>query len=112
VGTHVQVIFWVLGEYGTLAPIPAADVMGRMCATADTHSFGDATKGFLLAAVGKLAAQARMPITPAAEELLHASQSSHNIDLQQRALEVQALLECVPGQTPQLSLSSTFVSWF
>eukprot|EP00884_Botryococcus_braunii_P007982 jgi/Botrbrau1/17185/Bobra.0157s0076.1 len=89
----LQVIFWVLGEYGTLSPVPPADLIEQLRAAADTHTFGDTARGFLLPAIGKIAAHAGLSVLPpGAEELLHASQSSHNLDLQQRSLEVQALL--------------------
>lgn len=94
-GGCLQVIFWVLGEYGSLASVPTDQLIEQLRATADTHTFGDTARGFLLTAIGKLAAHAgKSLLPPGAEELVHACQSSHNLDVQQRSLELQALLRC------------------
>ena len=90
---HVQVICWVLGEYGSESREGAAGVMERLAAIPDTSSVGDDVRACLVAALGKLGAlldHKRMP--DPADELLHCSAASHDLDLQQRALEALALL--------------------
>lgn len=94
----MQVICWVLGEYGLVAREGPASVMEQLAAIPDSQSVGDDVRACLLSAVGKLGAQLGQGRLPAAaEEQLHLSAASHNIDLQQRALEALAILKCVPG---------------
>ncbi len=57
--TCVQVIFWVLGEYGTQADIGAAGVMEKVAAVAERRSLSDTVRGYMLTAIAKLVAQAR-----------------------------------------------------
>lgn len=49
-------------------------------------------RGVLLLALGKLSTQSGRALTPDASSLLAAATSSGSVELQQRALEVQALL--------------------
>lgn len=49
-------------------------------------------RGVLLLALGKLSAQSGRQLTPDAQVLLTAATASSSVELQQRALEVQALL--------------------
>ena len=49
-------------------------------------------------AVIHLAAQAGVPLGPGGEELLASAATSHSADLQQRALELRALLACAPSR--------------
>lgn len=88
----MQVICWVLGEYGTLADIPVESVIDKMAAILDTQKATDAVRGFLVTAFGKLCSQAGCRLTPQAEEVLHDAANSRNLDLQQHALEISALL--------------------
>ena len=68
-------------------------MMERLAAIPDTQSMGDEVRACLVSSLGKLGAQAGQDRLPdAADELLHLSAASHNIDLQQRALEALALL--------------------
>ena len=56
----VQVIFWVLGEYGAQADIGAAGVMEKVAAVGERRSLSDTVRGYMLTAVAKLVAQARL----------------------------------------------------
>ena len=51
----------------------------------------------MVSALGKLAAQAGRPLTPDAAALLEAATRAESVALQQRALEVQALLRAAPA---------------
>lgn len=86
-------ICWVLGEYGSEAREGIAGVMERLAAIPDTQSIGDDVRSCLVSALGKLGAHVGHGRIPdAADELLQCSAASHNIDLQQRAVEALALL--------------------
>ncbi|KAK9809765.1 hypothetical protein WJX73_004225 [Symbiochloris irregularis] len=101
----LKVICWVLGEYGSEAREGTAAVMERLAAIPDSQSIGDDVRACLISALGKLGAQLGQatPLPDAASELLHCSATSHDIDLQQRALEALALLSG-PLQTRQVAL--------
>lgn len=60
-------------------------------------------KGWVVSALGKLAAQAGRPLTPDAAALVEAAARSEAVELQQRALEVQALLR-TPAATQRAVL--------
>lgn len=92
-------ICWVLGEYGTLADIPVDSVIDKLAGILDSHSVSDAVKGYLITALGKLCSQAQCSLSPQAHQLLHDAANSRNLDLQQHALEVQALLRSVANTT-------------
>ena len=93
----MQVICWVLGEYGTVAGASAGEVMDQLCAITDTQSVSDGVRGFMLTAFSKLVAQSGTRLTPAAQEIVHAAASSVSTDLQQRALELETLCRCAYG---------------
>ncbi|CAL8463047.1 g2581 [Coccomyxa elongata] len=99
----LKVICWVLGEYGTLAPGGAPAVLERLVDLAEGQALPDEVRGYLLTALAKLHAQAGLPLSPPAVQLLHDAASSHNVDLQLRALQTQALLEG-PASTRQGAL--------
>ena len=84
----------MLGEYGSLAPGGAAAAVEKLVDLAEAQALPDEVRGYLLTALGKLHAQAGLPLGPAAEQLLHDAASSHNVDLQLRATQIMALLEC------------------
>jgi hypothetical protein len=54
----VQVILWVLGEYGGLADIGPAGVLQALSTLAEEHTLSDPVRGYLLTAMAKLALQA------------------------------------------------------
>lgn len=86
----------MLGEYGTLAPGGAPAVVERLMDLAEGCALPDEVRGYLLSALAKLHAQAGLPLGPPASQLLHDAASSHNVDLQLRAVQTQALLQCGP----------------
>lgn len=88
----LQVICWVLGEYGTVSGSSAGEVMDQLADIPETQTVSDAVRGYMLTAFGKLAAQSGAPLTAAAHEILQSASRSANPDLQQRALELQSLL--------------------
>ena len=95
----------MLGEYGGLAPGGAAAARDRLVATGEAAALSDDIRGYLLAALAKLCAQAGLPLGPAGEELVAAAASSHSADLQQRALELRALLACASASACKISLN-------
>lgn len=95
----------MLGEYGGLAPGGAAAARDRLVATGEAAALSDDIRGYLLAALAKLCAQAGLPLGPAGEELVAAAAASHSADLQQRALELRALLACASPSACKISKS-------
>ncbi|CAM9897356.1 unnamed protein product [Scytosiphon promiscuus] len=85
----MQVMAWVLGEYGSLASPPRGprEVSTKLCAVASGPSFRDPTTcGFVVTALMKLSAQSGEVSPPVAHLLTLYSQSKQS-DLQQRCLE-------------------------
>lgn len=82
----------MLGEYGTASGVAASEVMDQLCSIVETQNVSDTVRGYMLTAFGKLASHFGQKLTPAAEEIQHSASLSANPDLQQRALELQALL--------------------
>ncbi|CAM9599365.1 unnamed protein product, partial [Hapterophycus canaliculatus] len=85
----MQVMAWVLGEYGSLASPPRGprEVSTALCAVASGPSFRDPTTcGFVVTALMKLSAQSGEVSPPVAHLLTLYSQSKQS-DLQQRCLE-------------------------
>ncbi|CAN0334943.1 unnamed protein product [Ascophyllum nodosum] len=85
----MQVMAWVLGEYGSLVSSPGGlrEVSSKLCAVASELSFRDPrTCGFVVTALMKLSAQAGEVSPPVAHLLTLYSQSKQS-DLQQRCLE-------------------------
>lgn len=54
-------------------------------------------RGWAVSALGKLAAQSGRPLTRDAAALLEAAARAESVELQQRALEVTALLRAAPA---------------
>ena len=50
-------------------------------------------KGYVLSALAKVHAQAQLPLGEGFEQLLHDAASSHNTDLQLRAVQIQSMFE-------------------
>lgn len=91
----LKVICWVLGEYGAPNdPERAYNVITKLVALVDQQTISDSAKGYLLSALAKLCCQTGASLTRDAEVFVRSSASSRNADLQQRALEIQALLSC------------------
>jgi AP-4 complex subunit epsilon-1 len=84
-----------LGEYGAPNdPERAYNVITKLVALVDQQTISDSAKGYLLSALAKLCCQTGASLTRDAEVFVRSSASSRNADLQQRALEIQALLSC------------------
>lgn len=66
--------------------------MDQLSSICETQNVSDTVRGYMLSAFGKLAAHSGNKLTPAAQELQITASMSANPDLQQRALELQALL--------------------
>lgn len=96
-----QTICWVLGEYGALAPrlppgraLPPAALLSKLVTCALAQQPSDATKGYLVNALTKVAAQSGCGVPPEGAALLKSLARSRNVDLQQRSQQAQALLRC------------------
>jgi len=117
----LKVVFWVLGEFGHLGPIPVGVLARRLSAILNLQGCGDGAKGFLITALTKLAARTaaregggrgssaggsggsqkdkddgEMAVAALlgseCRALLHRAACSQNVDLQQRSLELLALV--------------------
>ncbi|KAF5840736.1 adaptin N terminal region-domain-containing protein [Dunaliella salina] len=95
----LQVIVWVMGEYGHLAaanPGPRAltpsQVMTKLVNLLNRQKAGDLTRALLIPALGKLCVQGHCGLPPEAEAFVSVASRSSDVELQQRAYELQALL--------------------
>ena len=66
--------------------------MDQLCGITETQNVSDTLRGYMLSAFSKVAVHSGGRLTPAAQELQHVASMSANPDLQQRALELSALL--------------------
>ncbi|KAK9067866.1 hypothetical protein SSX86_011977 [Deinandra increscens subsp. villosa] len=94
----LQVICWVLGEYGTAdGKYSASYISGKLCDVAEAHSSDDIVKAYAVTALMKVycfekAAGRKMSLLPECQSLLEELSASHSSDLQQRAYEFQSIL--------------------
>lgn len=94
----LQVVCWVLGEYGSLASavdgrnLSTEQVVDKLCRIINLQKATDNIKGYIVSAILKLCAQTGCSLTPEAEDLVHKCTTSQSVDLQQRAFELQAIL--------------------
>eukprot|EP00249_Psilotum_nudum_P022263 c28444_g1_i1 orf=707-3676(+) len=94
----LQVICWVLGEYGTAdGTYSAAYIIGKLCDVAEAHPSDTVVKGYAITAITKIcafeiAAGRRAEIIPECQGFMDELSASHSTDLQQRAYELQAIL--------------------
>lgn len=94
----LQVICWVVGEYGTAdGAHSAAYIIGRLCDVAEAHPGDDVVKGYAISAITKIcsfeiAAGKKVHLIPECQSFVDELSASHSTDLQQRAYEFQALL--------------------
>lgn len=95
----LQVICWVLGEYGTAdGKYSASYISGKLCDVAEAHSSDDIVKAYAVTALMKVycfekAAGRKFNLLPECQSLLEELFASHSSDLQQRAYEFQAILD-------------------
>ncbi|GMH30012.1 hypothetical protein Nepgr_031855 [Nepenthes gracilis] len=94
----LQVICWVLGEYGTVdGKYSASYITGKLCDVAEAHSSDDTVKAYAVTALMKIyafeiAAGRKVEILPECQSLIEEMSASHSTDLQQRAYELQAVI--------------------
>ncbi|KAK9153064.1 hypothetical protein Sjap_000544 [Stephania japonica] len=95
----LQVICWVLGEYGTAdGKFSASYIAGKLCDVAEAYSNDNTVKAYAVTAIMKvfafeIAAGRRLELLPECQSLIDELSASHSTDLQQRAYEMQAILE-------------------
>jgi len=100
----LQVICWVLGEYGTLLDrVPEQDwnsmeIQESLCELMQSSNQDGVVQGYVLSAVSKLSARTQGKLSRDAEDLIRKSLSSKSTDLQQRALEIQSFINNSPKQ--------------
>ncbi|KAL2517322.1 AP-4 complex subunit epsilon [Abeliophyllum distichum] len=96
--TFLQVICWVLGEYGTAdGKYSASYITGKLCDAAEAHSTDDTVKAYAVTALMKIysfeiAAGRKVDMLPECQSLVEELLASHSTDLQQRAYELQAII--------------------
>ncbi|XP_077229897.1 AP-4 complex subunit epsilon-like isoform X2 [Tasmannia lanceolata] len=94
----LQVICWVLGEYGTAdGKFFAPYITGKLCDVGEAHSNDDTVKAYVVTAISKIcafeiAAGRKVELLPECQSLIDELSASHSTDLQQRAYELQAVL--------------------
>ncbi|KAL4383454.1 hypothetical protein GQ457_15G007720 [Hibiscus cannabinus] len=94
----LQVICWVLGEYGTAdGMFSASDVTGKLCDVAEACSSNETVKAYAVTALMKIyafeiAAGRKVDMLPECQSLMEELLASHSTDLQQRAYELQAVI--------------------
>jgi AP-4 complex subunit epsilon-1 len=93
----LEVIIWVVGEYGTLSGKSAVELMDALCAAVEAQSAGDAVRAQAMTACVKLAAAGGGGLSGAAARLTERCANSRDVDKQQRAHEILALLRESPA---------------
>ncbi|XWS62283.1 hypothetical protein CRYUN_Cryun07bG0196900 [Craigia yunnanensis] len=94
----LQVICWVLGEYGTAnGKFSASYITGKLCDVADAYSNDEPVKAYAVTALMKIyafeiAAGRKVDMLPECQSLMEELLASHSTDLQQRAYELQAVI--------------------
>jgi len=90
---HLQVIAWVLGEYGYLSAQHSQTMIAqRLCDLIERQCENDDTKGVVILALMKLVAQTGGHLIEGVQEILNKYAYSKNVDLQQRCYEFQQLV--------------------
>ncbi|GLT81031.1 hypothetical protein SLA2020_524390 [Shorea laevis] len=94
----LQVICWVLGEYGTAdGKFSASYFTGKLCDVAEAYSNDETVKAYAVTALMKIyafeiAAGRKVDLLPECQSLIEELLASHSTDLQQRAYELQAVI--------------------
>ncbi|KAL2333997.1 hypothetical protein Fmac_015210 [Flemingia macrophylla] len=94
----LQVICWVLGEYGTAdGKYSASYITGKLCDIAEAYSNDETVKAYAISALTKIyafeiAAGRKVDMLPECQSFVEELLASHSTDLQQRAYELQALI--------------------
>ncbi|KAJ7943985.1 AP-4 complex subunit epsilon [Quillaja saponaria] len=93
----LQVICWVLGEYGTAdGKYSASYITGKLCDVAEAYSSDETVKAYAVTALMKIyafemAAGRKVDMLSECQSLVEELSASHSTDLQQRAYELLAL---------------------
>ncbi|KAM3264156.1 AP-4 complex subunit epsilon [Capsicum annuum] len=94
----LQVICWVLGEYGTAdGKYSASYITGKISDIAEAHSTDDMVKGYAVSALMKvysfeIAAGRKVDMLPECQSFIEELLASNSTDLQQRAYELQSVV--------------------
>ncbi|XWS49371.1 hypothetical protein CRYUN_Cryun13aG0157900 [Craigia yunnanensis] len=94
----LQVICWVLGEYGTAdGKFSASYITGKLCDVAEAYSNDETVKAYAVTALMKIyafeiAAGRKVDMLPECQSLMEELLASHSTDLQQRAYELQTVI--------------------
>ncbi|KAI4370805.1 hypothetical protein MLD38_019114 [Melastoma candidum] len=94
----LQVICWVLGEYGTAdGKYSTSYISGKLCDVAEAYSSDETVKEYAITALMKLhafemAAGRKIDMLPECQSLIEELSASHSTELQQRAYELQSLV--------------------
>ncbi|XP_040989498.1 AP-4 complex subunit epsilon [Juglans microcarpa x Juglans regia] len=94
----LQVICWVLGEYGTAdGKYSASYITGKLCDVAEACSNDETVKAYAVTAIMKIyafeiAAGRKLDMLHECQSLVEELSASHSTDLQQRAYELQAVI--------------------
>ncbi|KAG4938523.1 hypothetical protein AAZX31_16G071000 [Glycine max] len=94
----LQVICWVLGEYGTAdGKYSASYITGKLCDVAEAYSNDETVKAYAVSALTKIyafeiAAGRKVDLLSECLSFIEELLASHSTDLQQRAYELQALI--------------------
>ncbi|KHG23512.1 hypothetical protein F383_04635 [Gossypium arboreum] len=94
----LQVICWVLGEYGTAdGKYSASYITGKLCDVAEAYSNDETVKAYAVTALMKIyafeiAAGRMVDMLPECHSLMEEFLASHSTDLQHRAYELQAVI--------------------
>ncbi|XP_057798993.1 LOW QUALITY PROTEIN: AP-4 complex subunit epsilon [Salvia miltiorrhiza] len=93
----LQVICWVLGEYGVAdGKYSASYIIGKLCDVAEAHPDDDTVKGYAVTGIMKIysfeiASGKPVDLLPECQSLIEEMLASHSTDLQQRAYELQSI---------------------
>ncbi|KAF2953974.1 hypothetical protein DAI22_01g447100 [Oryza sativa Japonica Group] len=96
--SFLQIICWVLGEYGTAdGKYSASYIIGKLYDVAEAHPTDDTVRAYAISAILKIfafeiALGRKIDMLPECQSLIDELSASHSTDLQQRAYELQALL--------------------
>ncbi|KAK7386856.1 hypothetical protein VNO78_27194 [Psophocarpus tetragonolobus] len=94
----LQVICWVLGEYGTAdGKYSASYITGKLCDIAEAYSNDETVKAYAISALTKvyafeIAAGRKVDMLSECQSFVEELLASSSTDLQQRAYELQALI--------------------
>lgn len=94
----LQVICWVLGEYGIAdGKFSAPYITGKLCDVAEAYSNDETVKAYAITALKKIyafeiAAGRKVDMLPECQSLIEELSASHSTDLQQRAYELEAVI--------------------